>query len=234
METAPGCGPAAECGLHPPTWTPLQVSAVQVQAGEESQACDLAFNERSPCCADLWRPLPPRGKRNPGVGSVCLCFCPGWWGQVSGRESQPPQSRLPASRSWEPWRPALSPWTRGGREQEEGSGGAGLGALWDRGHPALRPSVPPVPGAQGRNLKASALAQSNLTRPAGRGGLIWEQAQQLGRPPSRFQEAGLAGEQRKDRPREKGRNLATLWRSHRPPRSHALCRGHALLEPRPL
>lgn len=100
-----------------------------------------------------------------------LCFCPGLVGPSVGKRKSTSTVEAQLPGLWGPWRPALSPWTpKVGREQEEGSGGgAGLGALWDRGIQPEAFGAHPVPGAQGRNLKASALAQSSLTRPAGRG-----------------------------------------------------------------
>ena len=82
-------------------------------------------------------------------------------------------------------------------------GGRGWGHFGIRGVQPEATGAHPVPGAQERNFKTSALAQSSLTRPAGRvraGCPVREpKAQRLGRLPSRSQEAGLAGEQRKDR-----------------------------------
>ena len=98
-----------------------------------------------------------------------LCFCLRLVGLSVGKRKSTSivEAQLPGL--WGPWRPALSPWTpKVSREQEEGCvGRAGLGTLWDRGVQPEAIGAHPVPGAQGRNFKTSALAQSSLTRPAG-------------------------------------------------------------------
>lgn len=112
------------------------------------------------------------------------------------------EAQLPSL--WGPWRPALSPWTpKVGQEQEEGSGGgAGLGTLWDLRRPARGHWCTSSPRCPGTELQDLCLGpeQPHPSCWEGSGCPVREpKAQRLGRLPSRSQEAGLAGEQRKDR-----------------------------------
>lgn len=146
-----------------------------------------------------------------------------------------------------------SPWTpKVGREQEEDSvGGAGLGTLWDRG-------VQPEARCPGTELQDLCLGPEQ-PHPScwGEAGCPVREpkAQRLGRLPSRSQEAGLAGEQRKDRCGGGGESPWSPLRGttdpcgatpsveprpseprprgyHTPPRSHAPVEPH-LAGPRP-